>query len=164
MGKMEAKPTQFRPRRALTLPWTCPAFTLISGRVQGVYKGCSPGVHRILAGTPDGHPLYTPCTRLESRVFSRDLDYGVGCLKRPKRGVRTGARLLSSVKTASYETKAGKRRLFKVGRAFGWLLPLKLGIGAFFGVGLGVKPELPRLKGSSGKFGHGRTFRVAGTH
>ncbi|MBP7977641.1 MAG: hypothetical protein KA122_12530, partial [Verrucomicrobia bacterium] len=49
--------------------------TLPSRRVQGVYKGCPPGVHGILAGTPDGHPLYTPCTRPEGRVRS-GLVYG----------------------------------------------------------------------------------------
>gem|GEM_PF-2130667 len=43
-----------------------------------MYKGCSPGVHGILAGTPDGHPLYTPCTRPGSRVKPGHLD-NVGC-------------------------------------------------------------------------------------
>jgi len=62
-----------------------PALTLPSDRVQGVYKGCSPGVHGILAGTPGGHPLYTPCTRPEGRVYPRYLDSGCGCRKRPER-------------------------------------------------------------------------------
>ena len=50
---------------------TLPAFPIHSRRVQGVYKGCSPGVHRILAWTTDAHPLYTPCTRQVVR-------YGLG--------------------------------------------------------------------------------------
>jgi len=42
-----------------------PVCSLPKRRVQGVYKGCSPDVHQILGCTPDEHPLYTPCTRLD---------------------------------------------------------------------------------------------------
>jgi len=81
---MEAKPESFRLKGALGVPCTYLEFTLPPGRVQGVYKGCSPGVHGILAGTPDGHPLYTPCTRPDSSGFSGYLDNDYGCLERAR--------------------------------------------------------------------------------
>ena len=50
----------------------CPGFTLLPGRVQGVYKGCPSGVPAKIPWTPGEHPLYTPCTWLKSRGNSGD--------------------------------------------------------------------------------------------
>ena len=91
-----------------------------------MYKGCSPGVHGILAGTPDGHPLYTPCTRPDGRVSSGYLDNEYRCPERQEREEGMGGLLLSSVKTDSYEAETGKRRLFKGEGASGRLLALRM--------------------------------------
>jgi len=71
-------PTHWQPASPAPQPFSQPNlqfrlpsrfFPLPNSRVQGVYKGCSPGAHKILASTPDEHPLYTPCTRLDGRVI-----------------------------------------------------------------------------------------------